>query len=123
MGKSLDVTLKAEDPDKNAVHYRLDKSDLEGLRIDERSGRIEWTPDRTGEFEIQVCAVDDGVPAKEVSQTLRLAITDPPAPPKPTERRSFDETKHTFVTGIVEINGRRQVWLTVPHRWQMAPPV
>ena len=109
----VSVTLKAEDPDKNSVRYRLDKSDIEGLRLDESSGKIEWTPDRIGEFEIVVSAVDDGVPAKEVSQTVRLAISDPPPKEERKASRSFDEAKYTFVTGIVEINGRRQVWLTV----------
>jgi hypothetical protein len=113
LGQPLDVTLKADDPDKNAVHFRLEKSDIEGLRVDERSGRVEWTPDRKGEFEILVCAVDDGIPAKEVSQTLRLEITDPPVAEERKSRPTFDEAKYTFVTGIVEINGRRQVWLTV----------
>jgi hypothetical protein len=109
----VSVTLEAEDPEKNAVRFRLEKNDIEGLRLDESSGRIEWTPARTGEFEILVSAVDDGIPAKETSQTLRFEISDPPPPEEPPVRRSFDEAKYTFVTGIVEINGRRQVWLTV----------
>ena len=111
--RPVSVTLKAEDPDKNRVRFRLDKSDIDGLRLDESSGKIEWTPDRTGEFSIVVSAVDDGVPAKETSQTVRLAISEPPPQEERKVRRSFDEAKYTFVTGIVEINGRRQVWLTV----------
>jgi len=111
--RPLSVTLKAEDPDKHAVRFRLDQCDIEGLRVDAGSGRIEWTPDRVGEFQIVVSAVDDGVPAKETSQTVRLTITEPPPQETPPPRRSFDEAKYTFVTGIVEINGRRQVWLTV----------
>ena len=109
----VSVTLKAEDPEKNAVHFRLDKCDIEGLKVDERSGKIEWTPDRTGEFEILVSAIDDGIPAKEASQTVRLAVTDPPPQEERKSPRSFDEAKYTFVTGIIEINGRRQVWLTI----------
>ncbi len=113
LGRPLDVTLRAEDPDKNAVQFRLDKSDLEGLRVDPQSGRIQWTPDRKGQFEIQVSAIDDGIPAKEVSQTIRLEITDPPPERVRNTRPAFNEAKYTFVTGIVEINGRREVWMTV----------
>lgn len=43
-------------------------------------------------------------------------MSEPPPEPvvdEPPPRRSFDEAKYTFVTGIVEVNGRRQVWLTV----------
>jgi hypothetical protein len=113
VGEPLDVTLKVDDPEKGEIHYRLEKSDIAGLHVNERSGRVEWTPDRTGEFEIQVCATDDGIPAKEASQTVRLEITEKPKVEERRERPSFDEAKYTFVTGIVEINGRRQVWLTV----------
>lgn len=113
VGQPLDVTLKADDPDKNSVRYRLEQSDIEGLRIDERSGRIDWTPSQTGEFEVQVAAIDDGIPAKEVAQTVRLEISEPPKPAERPVRRTFDEAKYTYVTGIVEVNGRRQVWLSV----------
>ncbi len=110
----LSFTPAVEDPEKGNLRYRVEHDGLEGLSIDERTGRIEWTPAETGEFEILVHAIDDGLPAKEVSQTIRLAISDPPPPPEdPPARRSFDEAKYTFVTGIVEVNGRRQVWLSV----------
>jgi hypothetical protein len=114
VNQPVSVTLKAEDPEKTAVRFRAGSSGIEGLTVDESSGRIEWTPKSTGEFELQVFAMDDGIPSKETSQTLRIAVTDPPPPEEPPPaRRSFDEAKYTFVTGIVEINGRRQVWLTV----------
>jgi hypothetical protein len=119
----VSVTLKAEDPEKQNVRFRLvDKPGIEGLSVDEESGRISWTPDRTGEFEVLVCAVDDGLPAKETTQTLRLEITEPPPPEEPAApRRTFDEAKYTFVTGIVEVNGRRQVWLTVRTEGELIP--
>jgi hypothetical protein len=114
VNQPVSITLKAEDPEKSAVRFRVESSDIEGLTVDEESGRISWTPTSTGEVELRVFAMDDGIPSKETSQTLRIAVTDPPPPEAaPPPRRSFDETKYTFVTGIVEINGRRQVWLTV----------
>ncbi|MHB0959806.1 MAG: cadherin repeat domain-containing protein [Pirellulaceae bacterium] len=113
VNQPLSVTLKAEDPEKSAVRFRVEKSEIEGLSMDESSGRIEWTPSNTGEFELQVVAMDDGIPSKETSQTLRITVTDAPPEEAPPPRRSFDEAKYTFVTGIVEVNGRRQVWLTV----------
>ncbi len=95
------------------MSYSVEHVGLEGLTIDERTGRIEWTPTQTGEFEILVHAVDDGLPAKESSETIRLAITDPPPREDPPPRRTFDEARYTFVTAIVEVNGRRQVWLSI----------
>jgi hypothetical protein len=114
VNQPVSVTLKAEDPEKTAVRFRVEGSGVEGLTVDESSGRIEWTPKSVGEYELQVFAMDDGIPSKESSQTLRIAVTEPPPPEvPPPARRTFDEAKYTFVTGIVEINGRRQVWLTV----------
>ncbi len=114
VNQPVSVTLKAEDPEKTAVRFRVEGSGVEGLTVDESSGRIEWTPKSIGEYELQVFAMDDGIPSKESSQTLRIAVTEPPPPEvPPPARRTFDEAKYTFVTGIVEINGRRQVWLTV----------
>ncbi len=115
VNQPLSVTLKADDPEKQAVRYRLeDASALPGLKLDEQSGRLEWTPTATGEFELTVHAIDDGMPPKETSQQLTFAVSDPPPPEEAASpTRSFDEAKYTFVTGIVEVNGRRQVWLTI----------
>ena len=113
VNQRLSFSPAVEDPEKGRLTYRLEHDGLEGVTIDEQSGRIEWTPTQTGEFEVLVYAVDDGLPAKEVSQKIRLAITDPPPREDPPPRRTFDEAKYTFVTGIVEVNGRRQVWLSV----------
>jgi len=105
-----------KDPEEGELTFRVQANGLPGLNIDEQTGEIEWVPNETGEFEILVYATDNGIPAKESAQTIRLAVSQPPPPPpreEPPPRRTFDEAKYTFVTGIVEVNGRRQVWLTV----------
>lgn len=113
----MSFSPKVQDPESGQLTYRVEHDGLPGLQIDERTGRIEWTPEEVGEFEIMVYATDDGIPAKESSQTIRLAVSEPPPEPErndpPPPRRTFDEAKYTYVTGIVEVNGRRQVWLTV----------
>ncbi len=113
VNQRMSFTPKVDDPEKGNLKYRVEHDGLEGLSIDENSGKLEWTPTETGDFEVLVYATDDGVPAKEASQTIRLAVSNPPDPPPTVERRTFDEAKYTYVTGIVEVNGRRQVWLTV----------
>jgi hypothetical protein len=114
VNQRLSISPKMENPDDTLISFRLDDHDLNGISIDENTGRIEWTPDRTGEFEILVRAEDDGYPPQETSQTVTVIVTDPPpveAPPPPRPR--FDEARHTFVTGIVEVNGQREVWIHV----------
>ena len=114
VGQPVSFSVKAEDPEKTSVRFRLEGENPDGVKIDEESGRLTWTSASKGEFEVNVVAFDDGIPSKEAAQTIRINIGDPPPPetPQPT-RRSFDEAKYTYVTGIVEVNGRRQVWLTV----------
>lgn len=103
----------AKDPDNDQVTYRLGDHDIDGLTFDERSGEISWTPREKGEYQIPVFAIDNGLPSKEVSQTLTVEVTDPPPPPQPDPGPpAFDSAKYTFVTGIVEVNDRPQVWLT-----------
>ncbi len=110
----MSFSPKVDDPEKGKLTYHVDSKGLAGLSIDEKTGKIEWTPDKTGEFEILVYAVDDGLPAKETSQSIQLAVSEPPPPSEePPPRPTFDEAKYTFVTAIVEVNQRRQVWLTV----------
>ncbi len=116
LNRRMSFTLDVADPEQGQLSYRVEANGLEGLRIDPRTGKVEWTPSEIGDFQIEVIVTDDGMPAKTASQTIELAVTDPPPPPVREEtppQRTFDEAKYTFVTGIVEVNGRRQVWLTV----------
>ncbi len=117
VGQRMSFTPEVKDPESGRITYRVDTNGLEGLRVDPRSGRIDWTPSEVGEYELLVYATDDGIPAKEAMQKIYLAVSEPPPPepvgPPPEQPRRFDEAKYTFVTGIVEVNGRKQVWLTV----------
>ncbi len=114
VNRRMSFKPSVDDPEKGQLTFRVDHDGLEGLTIDPQTGKIEWTPDKVGEFEVLVYATDDGLPAKESSQKIRLAVAEPPPPREdPPPRRTFDEAKYTFVTGIVEVNGRRQVWLTL----------
>jgi hypothetical protein len=113
LNQPMSIRPRADDPEENQVSFRLGEDRPDGMTIDEESGRIEWTPSEKGEFEVLVYAIDDGIPAKETSQAIRIEVTDPP-PAEPIQTRpSFDDAKYTFVTGIVEVNGQRQVWLTI----------
>lgn len=114
VNQRMSFTPRVEDPDNDRLTYRVEHDGLENLTIDEETGRIEWTPEKVGEFEILVHARDDGLPAKEASRTIRLAVTEPPPPEDPPPPKpSFDEAKYAFVTAIVEVGDKREVWITV----------
>lgn len=116
VNQQLSFSPDVTDPENGQLTYRVEHDGLEGLKIDENAGRIEWIPRETGEFEILVIAIDDGLPAKEASQPIHLSITEPPPTTNDADLGSeptFDEAAYTFVTAIVETGGRRQVWLTI----------
>ncbi|MGM0486958.1 MAG: hypothetical protein ACQESR_09390 [Planctomycetota bacterium] len=114
VNRPISFTPRVEDPENGNLTYRVEHEGLENLTVDEETGRIEWTPEEVGEFEILVHAKDDGMPAKEASQTIRLAVTEPPPPEEgPPPKPTFDEAKYAFVTGIVEMGDKREVWITI----------
>jgi len=110
LNQPLTIRPETKDPESNHVMYRLGKVDLPGLTIDESSGRIEWTPDKKGQFEIPLTAIDDGLPPKETTTTIQVEVTDPPSEPEAAPP-AFDKARFAFVTGIVEVNGEPQVWI------------
>ncbi len=103
---------EADDPENHKIRFRLGEHDLEGLVIDEETGRVEFTPAAKGEFEVVVYATDAGMPPREVSQRIKIEVTDPPPPDEePPPRPSFDTAKYAFVTGIIQKNEQAEVWI------------
>ncbi|MFW6171562.1 MAG: Ig domain-containing protein, partial [Planctomycetota bacterium] len=114
VNQPLSFTPRVEDPENGNLTYRVEHEGLENLTIDKETGRIEWTPEEVGEFEVLVYARDDGMPAKEATRNIRLVVTEPPPrEDPPPSKPAFDEAKHAFVTGIVEMGDQRQVWVTI----------
>ena len=120
-GKFLkfDVAEKTSDADKNSqITYALvDAPD--GALIDEKTGAIRWLAKNDvelGEHTITVSATDSGIPAKTVTGELTVIVKDPP--PKavkkdPPKKPKFDEAKHAQLTGVVEKDGQKQLWIHV----------
>ena len=114
----ISFNVSARDPDRlDSITYGLDGSELEGVKIDPQSGRIELQADEPGEIELVVTATDDGFPPRTVSQTIRVAVTDEPEP-EPEEaaaasRPSFELGKFVFLTAVTQASGRRQAWISL----------
>ena len=114
----ISFNVSARDPDRlDSITYGLDGSELEGVKIDPQSGRVELQADEPGEIELVVTATDDGFPPRTVSQTIRVAVTDEPEP-EPEEaaaasRPSFELGKFVFLTAVTQASGRRQAWISL----------
>ena len=48
LNQRMSFSLKADDPEKNRITYRLGEDHPDGMTIDESTGRVEWTPEREG---------------------------------------------------------------------------
>jgi hypothetical protein len=117
-GKSWEYKLKVNDPNAlDKLRFELLNAPDKNIRLDADSGRITWTPDKLGEYAIEVQTHDDGWPAQSAKQLIKLTVSEPPPPPPPPKaepkKLEFDAAKYTVLTGILESNGVPEVWLHI----------
>jgi hypothetical protein len=114
LGRPLNIRLRASDPDRqDQLSYRIEGTTVEGARLDPSSGSFEWTPQELGEYEVTVCVTDNGLPAKSDMETFKITVVDPPPEAAPQPVMGFDAATQSFVTGITEVGGKRQLWLSL----------
>lgn len=115
-----EVTLapSASDSDKDdRLIYSWESQDVTGARFDAQTGKLSWTPRQPGEYTVTLAVKDDGVPARTTRQQVKITVTQPPAPvyiaPSPPQVRKppYEQVQFTYVNGITEVDGRRQVWM------------
>ena len=118
LGDNLSFDLKASDSDPlDTVIYALGDDAPAAASIDDRTGRVRWTPRAVGTYRFDVIARDDGLPAKIARQSVQVDVLKPApqvvlAPEEtPPPKLKFDVAKHTYLIGALEISGRREVWL------------
>lgn len=114
-GQSMSFRARASDPDDgDRVTYFLDGNPPSNARIDPQSGEFRWTPDKPGTYEVAVGAKDSGLPTKSALQVVKISVSEPPPPTDPAPvKPGFDPATQSVLTGITEIDGKRQVWVTV----------
>ncbi len=120
-GREVTLSPSARDPDKDdRLTFSWESKDVTGARFDPQTGRLSWTPRRPGEYTVTLIVKDDGVPVRSVQKEVKITVTDPPAPvfvappppPPPAEKKPpYDQVRFTYVNGITEVDGRRQVWM------------
>lgn len=102
-----------EKDERQRLRYSLVKPILDGMQIDSRSGRLEWTPRKLGEFPVAVRVEDNGLPPKHDDKEFTIRVEEPDPPTVAATKPEFDVAKYTFVTAIIENSGRRQCWIDV----------
>jgi hypothetical protein len=114
-GRPVEITVSGEDPDKlDNLTYAIDGDGLSGARIDEKTGRFEWTPEEPGNYQVAVLVKDDRWGSEPARQVIEFDVTDaPPEEVKPEDLPSFELAKFAYVTAITEVSGRRQTWINL----------
>ncbi|HTN75304.1 MAG TPA: cadherin repeat domain-containing protein, partial [Pirellulaceae bacterium] len=107
IGDAVSFSVRGEDPEKTAVTYAIEQAELEGARIDPKSGDFRWTPSEKGTYEVTLRVTDSGMPAKSATKVVKFSVVDPPpkvvsipTPPAP-KPPAFDTAKFTYLTGII----------------------
>ena len=122
-GRPFSLALSATDRDPlDNVKFELVGDAPRGLRMAPGTGgkaQLSWTPRSTGQYEVTVRAIDDGFPAKSMSQTIQITVTEPaprvvvrdedPPPPRP----QFDLATQTVLTSVVDVSGHSEARLLV----------
>lgn len=80
----LDVSLVASDPEGTAVRFRLEGTVPAGLRLDESTGRIQWTPTEDqgpGAYVVLIRASDASPEALSLVRELSITVRELNQPP------------------------------------------
>jgi hypothetical protein len=115
--RSVSFTVKATDADPlDKVSYKLEGTAPDGVKLDEKSGEVTWTPTKLGEYEVSVRATDDGLPAKSSLEKIKISVVEAPPVVAETPKKKkldFDPAHHAFLSAILQTNGKWQIWVTV----------
>ncbi|MDA7950752.1 MAG: hypothetical protein MPJ24_04615 [Pirellulaceae bacterium] len=118
----VEFTVEANDPNPlDNLQYHLVTDNFkdqgipnEAIHLDPDTGDLFWALPDIGEYEIKIRVTDDGLPAMSAEQTVSVRISERPKPEVTVTREveRFDRKPFTFLTGITEVSGRKQAWIT-----------
>ncbi|QDU52789.1 cadherin repeat domain-containing protein [Gimesia panareensis] len=101
--RPLSLQVKAKDADEPAqkLRFELESGAPEGMRINAETGELTWTPSVSAElkeYPVTVKVTDSGIPAASSSQKISVAV-------------ALDDAFFTFLTGSIELDGKRIAWI------------
>lgn len=116
----VNFSALGSDPDSlDKLKYTLKSPSSGSASIDPSTGKLSWTPSRTGEYTFTITATDDGFPPLSVSKQVLVTVADPPPPPPEGPKRlEFDDAKYTILTAVLETESENQVWLQIRTKGQ-----
>lgn len=112
INRPASVSVKATDPDPDdKVSYKALELPAPEAKFNERTGQLDWIPDKLGKYKLVVEVQDNGYPRKPVKQEIALNVVEPRDDRPPPRPAGFDQSKFTVLSGVIEVDGERQIWL------------
>ena len=110
INRAASLAVKGTDPDPDdKVTYRLVEAPAPEAKFDEKTGQLIWTPKELGKYKLVVEVQDNGYPRRPVRQEIALNVVE--ARPETRPPPGFDQSKFTVLSGVIEVDGERQIWL------------
>lgn len=110
VGLRLEHTVEAKEMDpKQRVSYELVGEIPKGLLIDKDSGKLTWSSNELGEYQVNVQATDNGIPKKSSLQSLTIKVN--PLPPVPTPPVQFDVASQAMITALIFGGDAPEAWI------------
>jgi hypothetical protein len=111
-GKTVALTAKvAESVGGMKPTFSLGAGAPRGATLDPRTGEFRWTAaeeDLGKSYTVSIAADDGQTPPSRDTKSFKIAVADP----RPSLVLDF-HAQHTYLTGIIDANGEREVWLLV----------
>lgn len=105
------LAVKGTDPDPDdKVTYKALELPAPEAKFNERTGQLDWIPNKLGKYKLVVEVQDNGYPRSPVKQEIALNVVEARAPIE-TRPTGFDQSKFTVLSGVIEVDGERQIWL------------
>ncbi len=107
----LKYEVGAKDAENTFIDYAIIGDPPKGMKIDERSGVVNWEPKEMGTYEVRIAARDRGIPRKTSEQLLKITVVEPKPPAPVKEEKKFDIATQAVVTAFLAGGKDPQVWI------------
>lgn len=98
--RNWNEVLEAKDPEEHDSNWKLKGDIPDGVKLN--GGRLSFSPESVGEYDVTVVATDSGWPAMSTEKKIRLVVTEPVKEEEKVEPPKFDDATQAFASAIVQ---------------------
>ncbi len=116
--RTLTASAGANEQNLQNVSYSLDTESIPAdVKASITGNRLTVSSNEIGRYQFNIHVTDTGLPAKTITKTVAVTISEKPKPRPPTVRPEppkppvFNVAQLAFFTSTVQINDRVEVWI------------